>query len=62
MNQKEKLEKYKKHFQMMQEGYGGILPTGELVDRREHPEALEIAENSFLGIGKPKKITTDEKR
>lgn len=43
-----------------QSGYAGILPNGNIVDRREHPEAIPIRANALLGIPEPKKLT-DEK-
>lgn len=46
------------------EGYAGIsfLSHGELVDRREVPNSLPIAENSFFGITKPRCIRCKEAR
>jgi hypothetical protein len=40
-------------------GYAGILSTGEIVDRRKHPEAIPIQENRMMGIPKPKPIDRD---
>lgn len=37
-------------------GYAGILPNGNIVDRREHHEALPIHENPMFGIVKPKDL------
>lgn len=37
-------------------GYGGMLPDGRIVDRREHPDALPLPENAMLGIPKPKPV------
>jgi len=37
-------------------GYAGILSTGELVDRREHPEAIPVQENKMFGVIKPKPL------
>lgn len=39
----------------VEEGFGGVLPNGNIVDRRERPEAMPLQENSLLGIPKPKK-------
>lgn len=41
---------------VMQAGYGGMTKSGQLVDRREHPEATTIAANSLLNIGKPQPV------
>lgn len=45
-----------KHEQVKKEGYAGVLPNGNIVDRREYPEALPMQQNSMLGIPKPNKI------
>lgn len=37
-------------------GYGGILPNGQIVDRRSEVSAIPIQENSMFGTPKPKKI------
>lgn len=38
----------------MQAGFGGITPEGQIVDRREHPEARTLPANPSLGIPTPK--------
>ena len=40
-------------------GYAGMLPEGMIVDRREHPEAIPVQENSMLGFAKPKKLDNE---
>lgn len=42
-------------------GYAGILSTGEIVDRRKHPEAIPIPENKFMGIPKSKPLSSPPK-
>lgn len=42
--------------EVIQQGYAGTLPSGMLVDRREHPEAIPIQKNSLLGTPEPKEI------
>jgi len=37
-------------------GYLGILQSGQLCDRREHPEAIPVQENSFFKTPKPKEV------
>ena len=37
-------------------GFAGIMPNGEIVDRRYYTDAKPIAENSLLGVSKPKTI------
>lgn len=38
----------------MQAGFGGITPGGQIVDRREHPEARPLPANPSLRIPTPK--------
>lgn len=46
---------------LIKSGFAGVLPTGGIVDRRKHPEAIPIQKNTLLGVPEPKKInsTTD---
>ena len=37
-------------------GYAGIMPNGNIVDRRKHPEAMPIPENPMFHLAKPKKL------
>lgn len=39
-----------------QSGYAGCNRNGQIVDRREHPEAVPVAKNSLFGIPEPKKL------
>jgi hypothetical protein len=39
-----------------QSGYAGILPNGNIVDRRKHPDAIPVQENRMFGIPKPKSL------
>lgn len=41
---------------IVESGYAGTLPNGNIVDRREHPEAVPIQENKSLNAPKPKKL------
>lgn len=40
----------------VKEGYGGVLPNGNVVDRRKHPAAIPIPENPMMDVPKPKTI------
>ena len=40
----------------VKDGFGGVLPNGNVVDRREHPEAIPIPENHLMDTPKPKKV------
>jgi hypothetical protein len=42
------------------DGYVGCLPNGNLVDRREKPEAYPVAESSMFGISKPRCIKCEQ--
>lgn len=35
-------------------GYGGVMPNGNIVDRREIPSAIPIPANSLMGTPEPK--------
>lgn len=37
-------------------GYAGILPNGNIVDRRKFPKAIPVQENPLFNVSKPKKI------
>lgn len=50
------LESIEKILKANAEGYAGIMPNGNLVDRREKPLAQPVSENSILGVTKPKQI------
>lgn len=53
---KEKLDYFLKIQEINKSGYAGCLPNGNIVDRREHPEATPIAKNSMFGIPEPKEL------
>jgi hypothetical protein len=35
------------------DGYGGVMPDGKIVDRREHPEAAPIPANPLMDTPEP---------
>ncbi len=41
-------------YEINQSGYAGVLPTGEIVDRRKKANAIPIPKNELLGIPSPK--------
>lgn len=43
-----------KCLEMSRSGYGGIDKRGRIVDRREVPTAVPIAENPMFSVPKPK--------
>lgn len=55
MNEKERLEALEKKAELIGSGYAGLNRKGQVVDRRENPEATEIQENKMMGNPKPKK-------
>lgn len=44
------------HMEVKEAGYAGMLPNGNLVDRRKHPEAIPLQKNTLLGIPEPKPL------
>ncbi|HEX8747414.1 MAG TPA: hypothetical protein VF717_09445 [Pyrinomonadaceae bacterium] len=40
-------------FDLIKSGYAGTLPNGNIVDRREFPEAVPVAKNSLFGAPEP---------
>lgn len=38
---------------LVHSGFAGVNKDGRIVDRREDPSAVAMAENSFFGIPKP---------
>ncbi len=53
MDTAEHLAELLKTVEISRSGWGGILSNGNIVDRRENPEAIPIAENSMFGVPKP---------
>lgn len=43
-------------FEINKSGYAGMLPNGNIVDRRKYSEAIPVQENKLLGIPKSKKL------
>ena len=41
---------------IIREGYAGMMPNGNIVDRRVHPEAVAVEENDMFGNPKPKRL------
>jgi hypothetical protein len=41
--------------EIVKSGFAGVLPNGNIVDRREFPTAIPIQRNSLLGVPEPKK-------
>lgn len=46
-----------KGIESIKSGFGGILPNGNIVDRRIRSDAMPIPENSMFGAPKPKDVT-----
>lgn len=59
MTEQARLKELLKTVELMKSGYAGILPNGNIVDRREHPEAIEIQENKMFNTPKPKRVRED---
>jgi hypothetical protein len=55
----EKVEKLKRLLEIVElneTGYAGILPNGNIVDRRKFPTAIPIQENKMFRVAKPKPL------
>jgi hypothetical protein len=50
------LEWHEKHERVKKEGFAGVLGNGQMVDRREFPDAIPLQKNSLLGIPEPKEL------
>lgn len=50
---RELLIAFDKHLAVKAAGYAGVLGTGRLVDRREHPDAIPMKRNAMLDIPDP---------
>lgn len=37
-------------------GFAGVLPNGNIVDRRKFPNAVPIQKNDLFGVAEPKPI------
>jgi hypothetical protein len=55
MNEDFKAELLRIH-ELVKSGYAGTLPGGRIVDRREHPEAVPMQQNTLLGVPEPKEV------
>jgi hypothetical protein len=53
---KEHLEALQKIRSIVASGWAGVMPNGEIVDRRDYPTAVPIPANSLFGTPKPKKV------
>ncbi len=48
--------------ELIRSGYAGVLPNGNIVDRREHPNAVPMAANSMMGVPEPKNVNEFDKQ
>lgn len=48
------LERHAQIQRWVREGFAGVLPNGEIVDRREFPKAIPMQKNALLGVPEPK--------
>lgn len=48
-----KLHEFERTQEIIKSGFAGTLPNGNIVDRRTHPNAIPVQENSLLGTPKP---------
>lgn len=57
-----KKEELLKIVELNKSGYAGCLPNGNIVDRREFPNAIPIQKNSLFGVVEPKELPQIDKR
>jgi hypothetical protein len=50
----------KQTLSIIKSGYAGVMPNGNIVDRREHPEAVAVPENTLLGVPEPARLAAEE--
>lgn len=43
-------------YEINQSGYAGISKTGNIVDRRQYPDAVPVQENALFGIPPTKEL------
>lgn len=43
-------------YEINQSGYAGVLPNGNIVDRRKFSKAIPVQKNELLGIPEPKEL------
>ena len=55
----ERKEALLKILEINKSGYAGILPNGNIVDRREHPTAIPVQKNSLFNVPEPKKLPNE---
>ena len=60
MDEKEKLKKLLEIVELNKTGYAGILPNGNIVDRKKFPNAIPVQENKMFGVAKPKDIFSND--
>jgi len=60
MTKKEIADRSKFVIEVIEIGYAGILPDGQIVDRRNYTNAIPIPKNSLLKTPKPVKLPTDK--
>ena len=56
MSTQSKKELLLKAMKISKSGWGGMLKNGNIVDRREHPEAIPFQKNTLFGTPTPKEI------
>ena len=54
ITKEERLKELLKIVELNKTGYAGVLPNGNIVDRREFPNAIPVQENPMFGVVKPK--------
>ena len=56
LTERAKLAELNKTLEVIRSGYAGVMPNGNIVDRREHSDAMPIQKNPLFGTPEPKHI------
>jgi hypothetical protein len=56
----EKLKALMEIIELNKTGYAGVLPNGNIVDRRKFPNAIPVQENKMFGVVKPKPLNNEK--
>lgn len=56
LTERARLAELNKTLDVIKNGYAGVMPNGNIVDRREHPEAMPIPANPLFNTPEPKQV------
>ena len=56
LTEQDRIKVLRKTMDVIKSGYAGVMSNGNIVDRREHPEAIPIQENPLFNTPAPKHV------